>query len=295
MRIIIIGASGLIGRSLYNLAIREGQVVIGTYNSICENGLVQFNMLKESIRRLVPDLGRNDVVYLLSAYSNPSWIYENQTLARELNYNATKRLINDASAAGARVIFMSSVEVFDGDLGNYHELSIPNPLNLYGKMKYDIEQLLSEKCKKYCIVRTGWNVGWAKNHRCVIKMTYETLLKPNAKMAKNNCFSIIDVKDTARGLLLIGKNTTITTCHLASTPPILRADLANIIISTSKYKNFMSYEIVSFSEIPYSEARGRCNHLDNSLATSTLGMSFKSSAQIIQEKIAFLDQEDRIL
>jgi dTDP-4-dehydrorhamnose reductase len=289
MRIIIIGASGLIGHSLHNLAKMMGKSVIGTYNTKKENDFIHFNMLKDSALTSIPDLGKTDIVYILSAYSNPSWIYENQTLSKELNLDATKRLIDDVMNTGARIIFMSSVEVFDGKVGNYNEESIPNPLNCYGRMKFEIEKYLSQKNGLNCIVRTGWNVGWSINHRCVIKLTYETLLRPDARMAKDNVFSIIDVNDTAKGLLMIGENNKLRICHLASTPPVCRIELAEDIISLSKYKKLMSYEEVMFKEIPYSEPRGRLNHLDNLLATSSLGISFRSSDEIIREKVKFLD------
>ena len=36
---------------------------------------------------------------------------------------------------------MSSVEVFDGTEGRYNEKHKPNPLNYYGKLKFDIEKI----------------------------------------------------------------------------------------------------------------------------------------------------------
>ena len=193
MRLIIIGASGLIGSELYSLARNAGRKVIGTYNAVKKDGLAHYDILSRSLRSVVPDLGFGDVVYLLAAYSNPSWIYENQAVSREVNVTCTKRIIDEVIESGAHLIFMSSVEVFDGKDGNYNEKSVPHPLNLYGKMKLEIEEYLSKAEGKSCIVRTGWNVGWNLRHRCVLSLTYETLMQPGAKMAKDNTFSISDV------------------------------------------------------------------------------------------------------
>ena len=289
MRIIIIGASGLVGSSLYSAAKQEGIDVIGTYNTGKSNVLIHYDMRVESLKSIVPDLRPQDIIYILSAYSNPSWIFDNQDEARNLNLFATKRLIDEIVNFGSRIVFMSSVEVFDGELGNYNEESSPRPLNLYGKMKFEIEKYLAEKQTNSTIVRTGWNVGWTYKSRCVVKLTYETLIRPYAKMAKDNVFSIIDVRDTARGLLEIGKKSSMKICHLASTPLIFRTELASYIMNFSKYKDRMSYDEGLFSEIPYSEPRSRLNHLDNSLAVSSLGITFRNPEEIIRQKVDLID------
>lgn len=289
MRFIIVGASGLIGSSLYAVARTAGREVIGTYHSASRDSLVHYDMRAQSLRSVVPDLGSGDVVYLLAAYSSPSWIFENQALARNLNLVATKRVIDEVFDACARLIFMSSVEVFDGKYGNYNEESVPRPLNLYGQMKFEIEDYLAKSAGQSCVVRTSWNVGWTLQSRCVVKLTYETLMRPGARMAKDNTFSISDVSDTAEGLLRISQNDSLRLCHLASTPFIVRTELASLVKSFSKYGDMMAYEIVSFSDIQYSEPRGQYNQLDNTLALSTLGMNFKPPEEIIRQKVELLD------
>lgn len=290
MRIIIVGASGNIGRHLFAAAKASGRKVIGTCNTRKNEGLIPYDMRFKPLQSAVFELKPDDVIYLLSAYSNPSWIYNNQKEAIELNLFSTKRIIDEISEVGSRIIFMSSVEVFDGEQGNYNEKSLPRPLNLYGQMKFEIEEYLAEKKCKSCIVRTGWNIGWDFDSRCVIKLTYNTLVHADAKMAKDNIFSIIDVRDTAEGLLRLCDRPDVDVCHLASSPFLLRTELASLIMNFSKYKNLMAYKTVSFSDIPYSEKRGRCNHLDNSFAISSLGINFRLPQDIIRKKVELLDR-----
>lgn len=288
MRIIIIGASGLVGSNLYSIAKDKGYDVVGTYSSEERVGLVHYDMRQGPLRTVFPDLCSQDVVYILSAYSNPSWIFDHKDEAQNLNLFSTMKLIDEVADAGARIVFMSSVEVFDGVNGNYNEETLPAPLNLYGKMKYEIEKHLYKK-KNYTIVRTGWNVGWTLKSRCVVSLTYDTLMKPNARMAKDNIFSIIDVRDTAVGLLKLCSVDSLKICHLAGNQPIYRTELASFIISHSRFGNVMSFKEVLFSEIPYSEPRSCCNHLDNSLAITKLGMAFANSLDVIHHKVDFLD------
>ncbi len=295
MRLVIVGASGVIGFTLYNSAKVLGYNVIGTYNNKVREGLIKYDIRFDSLRAIVPDLGSNDIVYFLSAYTNPSWIYDNQAAAYSLNLDATKRSINEILETKARLVFMSSVEIFDGNQGNYNEQSTPNPLNLYGRMKYEIEKYLTQKKSISCIVRTGWNIGWGIEGRCVIKLTYKTLLRHGAKMAKDNIFSIIDVRDTARGLLKLGKKPSLKICHFASTQPVVRTELAELIMKFSKYKDLMAYQVGSFSDMPYSEPRGRRNHLDNSFAKSALKMNFNPVKEIVKQKVELLDNKIEFL
>jgi len=291
MRIIIIGGSGLIGYELYQEASRVNIKAIGTYDTFKREGLINFNMKNETLKSVIPDLNSSDIVYLLAAYSNPSWIYNNIKTARELNITATKKIIDEISNVGCRIIFMSSVEVFDGKKGDYKENSKPNPLNTYGLMKYEIEKYLEKNYKNSCIVRTSWNVGWNLKHRCVINLTYETLLKPNAFMANDNTFSIADVKDTSQGLLKLSNLKGINKCHLASGQKLLvRSELAELVKNTSKYGKLMNYELTSFSKIPYSEPRALHNSLNTNFATNELKINFREPNDIIKQKVKFLDK-----
>ena len=43
-----------------------------------------------------------------------------------------------------------------------------------------IEDYIKETVPKYLIVRTGWNVGFVPNSRCVISLTYNSILGQKA-------------------------------------------------------------------------------------------------------------------
>lgn len=284
------GASGTIGRQLLALAKAAGQKVIATGHARARQDILSFDMRQSTLRSVVPDLGSTDVVYVLAAYSHPSWIYEHASEARDLNVTATQRLIDEAHAAGSRVVFMSSVEVFDGQEGHYRENASPAPLNLYGQMKFEIEQYLAKAKGLSCIVRTGWNIGWDLSSRCVVKLTYQTLIRPQARMARDNIFSVIDSRDTAQGLLRLAQRPEIQFCHFASHPPVIRTELAKKIMEFSRHRSLMDFVEVNFSEIPYSEKRGRLNDLENAFSIAELGMKYRHPYEVIQEKVHFLDQ-----
>jgi dTDP-4-dehydrorhamnose reductase len=289
---IIIGASGLIGGALYRHFVLNGEKAVGTYATHGETpDLIKFDMEHPDYSWLTNSVGPGDNVYIMAAYSNPSWIFANRAAARNLNLDATIGLIEALRASNPRIIFMSSVEVFDGLTGGYKEFDEPNPLNYYGSLKYEVEEYLRNSYEKSTIVRTGWNIGMDARSRCVVKLTYDSLLKPNAMMAVDNLFSISDVEDTANALRQVGKHPELAEIHICSDAIVRRNDLASLIVGASRNGGRMVFRECNFSDIPYSEPRGRLNDLSNALSRDVLGMKYRAAHDIIADKVQFIDNE----
>lgn len=273
---LIIGGSGLIGGALLDYIKSMSESVYGTYTHSKEPGLIFLDLFSRDYSAL-QDLHKGDIVYLLSAYSNPNWIAQNRNQAEELNLTCTKSLIDFLITKEVKIIFMSSVEVFDGIKGNYAEEDETHPLNYYGVMKLKIEDYLESNYDNYTIARTGWNVGFNEKSRCVVQLTYETLLSKNAKMATDNYFSLCHTEDTAKALYFSSKQNNMKKIHIASSEVINRFDMAGLIKKHSAKGNLMNFEGCYFNEIPYSEPRGRVNDLNNSLSRIQLNMNYHNA------------------
>lgn len=289
MRIIIIGGSGLIGSYLFDLLKKNNQQVIATYCKNKTKNMIKFNMLKQKISDVIPNINNKDIFIILSASSKPNWVFHNKELSYKINVSSTIDLINELIKFKSKIYFMSSVEIFDGKKGDYTEKSKPNPLNYYGKTKVIVEEYLKNIYQNYTILRTGWNVGISKENRCVVSLTYETLLSEEAKMAFDNTFSITHVEDLAAAINKILFNNNHDVCHLSSSHIVKRTELADFIIKHSKRGKDMTYKKVPFSEIKYTEPRGRLNHLKSEIKFVNEKMSFRSPYDTILEKVRFLD------
>ncbi len=263
MKTIIVGASGVIGYQLFLEFKKQGKKVIGTYNSNRKKGLIKFDLIKDRINDKF-EISRRDKIILLTAISNPSAVYKYPKISKNLNIKATKKIIDDIKTIGCKIYFMSSIEVFNGVKGFYDEKSKPKPLNLYGKQKLLIEKYLKKNLINFCILRTSFIVGSDPNHRCPVKLTYDTLLKPNAKMAKDNYFAITSVRDLRRmifSILFNKKFEKLKICHISSKEIISRTELANFVIQYSNLGLRMKFKETLFRFIKYSEPRGRQNNL----------------------------------
>lgn len=291
MRIIIIGGSSLIGQILFKELKKRKFDIIGTYNKSKIKNFVKFNILNDDINKKI-DIKKDDVFFMLSAISNPNDVFKDKKNSNDININSTKKIIRKINSKRAKIFFFSSIEVFDGTKENYTERSKPKPLNLYGKQKYQIEKFLISKFKNFTIIRTSFIVGYKSADRCPIKLTYDTIMKPKAKMADDNMFAITCVNDLVNLILIVLKSKKLFSkkiLHLASPKMIIRFDLASKIKHFSKQKKQMNFEKVKFKDIKFLEKRGRKNSLA-SVYNEISSYKFKKLDKIIKEKTLVIDK-----
>ncbi len=288
-RFIVIGASGLIGQALVRAMRASGYPVLPLFRTqpIAEGR--PFDMLRQQLADVVTGLNSTDAVMLLAAHSDQAWIARNAVQAAKLNVEASGALARAVAQSGAHLTFMSSESVFGSDCETgWPETSVPNPVTEYGRQKAEMEAVVA-KLPNACVVRTGWNVGWSHDTRCVVKTTYEALLGPDAKIATDNVLTLTDVSDTARALveLMLGRCTGIW--HLAG-GPIRRSELADTIAAVSRFGASMRYSEVKYSSLTFAEPRPARAWLNSTQSLQRLGLAFRASRDIIEDKVRLLDE-----
>lgn len=288
-RIIIIGASGLLGTALLDLMRRRGTPVIALFASHSIPFGVSFNALTQELCEVLPNLNSNDYVVFLAAYSNQAWVRNNPNVSRALNVTATLRIAKEVTSVGASFMFLSSEAVFGHDSENGWAEDTPlSPLTEYGRQKAEAERMVIS-LPRSCIVRTGWNVGWGKDYRCVVSDTYKRLLMPGAQMAFDNFFTLTDVLDTARSIAAISESGAQGIYHVASQPPICRSELANIIMDTSVRGSSMQYDIIDFKKLDFQEPRAAKAWLRVGSKSAIFAKSFRAPHDVIRAKVRLLD------
>lgn len=290
MRIVVIGASGTIGHQLFADAVSQGLPAIGTYFTRAMPQLARFDIASDRLIGLLPDLSEKDCVYLLSAYINPNWIFENPVLSMDLNIHATLRIIDEVFSRNARVIFVSTELVYNGVRGGYSEDDVPNPTTLYGKQKVEVEKYICSSSNNWCIVRTGSTVSSRPLDNCPVAKTYQTLLAKGAKMASDTMFTLTDVRDTSAILLKLADHPPNKIFHVISAPPLSHIELAEWIIGSSLFGHLMAFDRVLFKAVNYPERRPQYSWLSNKKVVTELGAGFASPKTVVQRKVALLDQ-----
>ena len=95
-----------------------------------------------------------------AAYTAVDKAEDEEELCRRINAIATKEIAEYAKVLDIPMIYISTDYVFDGTKdGEYTEEDIPNPINVYGKTKYEGERYVQELLEKYYIVRISWVFG----------------------------------------------------------------------------------------------------------------------------------------
>lgn len=143
MKILVTGASGLLGRSLMlrlaALADAPGGLIGAAYSRSAAP-LHRLDLTDEAALRHAFAGWAPDLVVHAAAERRPDIVDGDPAKAQRLNVDATALLAGLAAAGGARFIYISTDYVFDGTAPPYATDAAPAPLNAYGRMKLAGEQ-----------------------------------------------------------------------------------------------------------------------------------------------------------
>lgn len=163
MKLLLIGASGVLGSKLYSDAIRKKWNVLGTYYSRECEGLFCLSLTDKKGINSTFHFFNPDVVVLAGGITDVDLCEEKPKLARSVNIDGTSSIIKKAKEFGAKLVFLSTDYIFDGLDGPYDEDATPSPINVYGRTKLEAENSIRSHLKDYLIIRTSQLYGY--DHR----------------------------------------------------------------------------------------------------------------------------------
>ena len=156
-RIVVTGASGLLGRVLMKeLAAYEP---IGTALARAGDGLTRLDLLDRDATAAFLNAQRPDVIIHAAAERRPEVSERDPGGTTALNVEATRTLARNAHVLGSWVLYLSTDYVFDGSAPPYGPEDTPHPLNLYGQSKLEGERALLAETDDAAILRVGLLFG----------------------------------------------------------------------------------------------------------------------------------------
>jgi S-adenosylmethionine synthetase len=169
--VLITGASGLLGRSIYSLFSADPQYkVIGLAFSRCSGNLVKVDLTDSDQLSSIFSTHKPDVVIHAAAERRPDVCSNSQDEATKLNVTVTSNIASLANEYKSKLICLSTDYVFDGTSPPYEVDSTPNPLNFYGVSKREGEIAAMAAYPSSSILRvpilygkTEWNAESAVN------------------------------------------------------------------------------------------------------------------------------------
>jgi dTDP-4-dehydrorhamnose reductase len=151
MKVLILGATGLLGKDLMREWQGDTVTGFGSRDADIRNA--------EQVVSVIQDL-RPEWVVLAAAYTNVDDCETNQELALSVNREGAVNVASAAKKTGARLVFVSSDYVFDGKNRSPYEVDDErNPQSVYGRSKAEAEVRLLDTLPDCCIARTSWLFG----------------------------------------------------------------------------------------------------------------------------------------
>jgi len=152
MKILLIGASGMLGGDLQPLLSARHEVIGRNSHDLDITDPVQ---TEKEIHLLQPD-----VVINAAAFTDVDGCESQRERAFSVNAEGAGHVARSCRSAGARLIHLSTDYVFDGTSPvPYTEESSPHPLNVYGESKLQGERSIQETGGNHLILRTAWLYG----------------------------------------------------------------------------------------------------------------------------------------
>ncbi|MET0261903.1 MAG: SDR family oxidoreductase [Rariglobus sp.] len=157
MKILLTGASGLVGSAFAKAATRRGHQVIGltgtftgTVPGVAEQrpaDLTDEAALTSTVLELFPD-----AIVNCAAVSEPGQCEVDPARAQALNVALPALLARLAHHVSARLVHLSSEQVFDGATTSAYTVKSPvKPINLYARQKAESERLVQTTAPEFAM------------------------------------------------------------------------------------------------------------------------------------------------
>jgi dTDP-4-dehydrorhamnose reductase len=185
MRILITGASGLLG---LNLALEATlrHTVFGTlhHHPLKTDAftVIQSDLLAPGAVERLLDQAHPDWVIHCAALANLDACEAKPHQAQKMNTDLPRTLASLVARSGARLVHISTDAVFDGLRGNYSEDDLPTPTSVYSRTKLAGEQAVAETDPTAVIARVNF-FGWSMiGNRSLAEFFFNNLSQNKAVM-----------------------------------------------------------------------------------------------------------------
>ncbi len=159
MKYFITGGSGLLGERLAAVSNDNDELTL-VHNSNPSENTIKCDITNEKEVKSAVEKENPDVIIHCAAMTNVDLCEDERKKAYSVNGDGTGFLAKAAHDINAKIIYVSTDFVFDGERGYYKEDEKVNPLGIYAKSKYDGEVQLAKYCDDWAIARVSVLYGW---------------------------------------------------------------------------------------------------------------------------------------
>jgi dTDP-4-dehydrorhamnose reductase len=229
LKLLITGASGLLGSRLAELAIRKNHQVYSaysqhqpTYGTPIQLDISDKNHIEKALKKIKPE-----AVVHAAALTDVDKCELDKELAWKINAEATNHIATASARINSHLTYVSTDYVFDGEKGFYREEDETNPISYYGYTKLKGEEFIKKHATKWCIARPSVLYGWLG-----YKQNFATWLinslnqKKEVKVLKDQYVSPTLNTNLAEMLLEISQRKILGILHTAGATRVSRHEYA---------------------------------------------------------------------
>lgn len=271
MKILVTGANGMLGTDLRALLQGEHEV-FGVDLHNCD--ILQAEQLQTLVQSFQPD-----VIIHTAAYTNVDQAELDEERATQVNVIGAKNVATAARTCQARMVYISTDYVFDGQKGApYTEDDRTHPLGVYGKTKFmgeqEVRALLTHRSgQDFLIVRTAWLYG--RHGKNFVKAILERAQQHQPlRVVSDQAGSPTYTRDLARGILALIEHKASGIVHLTNSGQCTWYDFAKTILAYRQLSE-MKIEAITTAELQRLAPRPAFSVLDTSKFTALTGQTLR--------------------
>lgn len=285
MKLIIVGASGYVGRYIFSIARAKGYETVGTRFRSSNPDLVQFDMLTQNIMDIIPAhfISGNEPVYAVvcSSDCNINSCYVNREASYYINVVKTIELLEKLIHAGIKPVFLSTEFVYNGALGYYDESIPPCPNTEYGSQKVAVENYIQSHLPDCLIYRLSKIVSdEPSDHQFFADIYHKLRNNVPIECIQGQLFSPTDVRDVAQAIFS-GLEFKLQGLYHVTNPEFFpREELARqFLISLHREVDIIVKPVEEFG---FPESRPMKTYLNGARFVKKTGMHFTSMKDVIE-------------
>ncbi len=261
----------------------EKHTVIAT--DIPELNITNIPQINEWVSKHAPD-----IILHLAAMTDVDGCEKNPQAAFKINVNGTKHIVDVCHKNKIQLLYISTSDIFDGTKKTpYIETDSPNPINQYGKSKYEGELYVRQTLPNSYILRTCWLFGGgADDKKFVARIIEQARIKKSLDVVNDIYGSPTYTKDLAAAILKITGNNRPGIYHTANSGCCSRYEIAEKIV---KYAGISGCKIkgVSGNKFPSIAPRPRMAAIKSiNLPNAGLTDLTRPWQEALKDYIAFL-------
>lgn len=287
-KLLITGGHGQLAQAFANHDLaKEYQLILCGRDEL---DISQSAAIEAAITKHLPD-----IIINAAAYTAVDKAEDEVSIADRINHIGAGLIALACEKNQIKLIHLSSDYVFDGtNNGNYLEDDEINPINIYGKSKWQGEEAIRNSCANHLILRvSGVFSEYGHNFlKTILQLARE---RTSLRVVSDQITCPTYAGDVAGAILTICKSPTHKgTYHYSSKKSVSWSDFAQLIIDkVQEYENLSVKKITPVTSVEYASPAKRppCVILDCDKIKMTFDIHQPSWHEAINRIIPILTQE----